>query len=166
MQSPLTQQRPRLYVHWPARFLRLLCLLGLAWVQSGCMRPGSSEGSDDSHEEHFPAHWPASIFNAADRLKQLATSDALEPKNENITVETEWLDLIRWLPELAADSDLTQAQFYEIDGWVTRSLPMLESQYQQGKNLKQLVETEGLLPRIEALVETCRLEQQRLESIK
>ena len=59
-------------------------------------------------EHHTPAHKPADFPAAVDRLLALHSeiSSGVHRESAQIDVFTEFQDLVRWLPELAADSDL------------------------------------------------------------
>ena len=84
--------------------------------------------------------------------------------NPEITVEREFIDLIRWLPELAADSELSEKDFNRIDAWSTKTVLLLEEQVTNGKKLKDLVELDGLISNVEMLADVCRLELDRTRS--
>jgi hypothetical protein len=87
----------------------LLCLV-LA-TMSGCHTATESTAEDEHLEHHVPDHKPASLVVAWDQLKV-----RLGHLRSDSTAEefTELRDIINWLPELAADSDLKRSQWDEI----------------------------------------------------
>ena len=90
----------------------LICALTL----SGCGSPGESH--EDEHLEHFvPAHKPSTYADLVDQLAlrapQLAAGDQpVDGSDErHATTMQEFSDIIGWIPELAADSELMRADF-------------------------------------------------------
>ncbi|MGP0066803.1 MAG: hypothetical protein ACLQGP_24835 [Isosphaeraceae bacterium] len=104
------------------------CLLGLA----GC-RGGHSPGqAEDGHEDHvghvIPAHKPKAFPQAVHRLRELndqfihdvgagQAGSSLDEKTLHIA-----LDIANWLPEIAADSDMPEPQWDEVNA---RSAPIV-----------------------------------------
>jgi hypothetical protein len=80
-----------------------LCLLVVA--VGGCQTTNREEA-----EHHTPAHKPADFPAAVDRL--LALHDEIARNGtraaDQLDVFTESFDIARWLPELAADSDMEE----------------------------------------------------------
>lgn len=76
---------------------------------------GCVEGRSSTHElEHaVPAHWPSSLTDAAEkieaRLKTIHGEDA-----EAIQSRSELLEIISWLPEVAADTTLREPDWNSI----------------------------------------------------
>jgi hypothetical protein len=88
-------------------------------------------GDKNAHEpvEHFvPDHWPADLRDAADKLAQRASALAGpsgDPSGETAgepqadapvaapaaRVEKELRDIVGWVPEIAADTPLTEAEW-------------------------------------------------------
>lgn len=81
----------------------LLMLIGLAAVLTGCK--ASLEGSHPEH--HAPAHKPKSFAKAVDQLelRDPFRSPGSEQSGRSAQ-QAELLDIVRWLPELAAETDL------------------------------------------------------------
>ena len=75
------------------------CLLGLL-VCFGCdSKSGSTDGASDQEHEHFPAHWPESIFRDSQRIDGIladpvATSVGLETESPTLTSVAELADLV------------------------------------------------------------------------
>jgi hypothetical protein len=92
-------------------------LLLASLLVAGCTRAerSSEPGADpESHEAHFPAHWPGNYPAAIDRLEVLLfDSDAELPGRISRWQEVD--DLIGWLPELAADSDLDEQEWNRLE---------------------------------------------------
>ena len=87
----------------------------------GCQQPGTQE--EEAH--HIPEHLPADFDQALTRIEQLAVhltdGVALEQKPVEVDVSTELRDVVRWLPELAAQSDLNEDDWNAVDA-ATREL--------------------------------------------
>ena len=111
------------------RLLPMLVVLALA-AGGGCHR--------DAHEEpehHVPAHRPADYPTAVARLEELhrkflageLAGTAMEPAGtatepagtarEAVAIDPfdEFHDVARWLPELAGDSDLAEAEWVRVE---------------------------------------------------
>lgn len=77
-------------------------------------RPSDLGSDPPSKEAHFPAHWPGNFPTAIERLEVLLF-DAQAELPMRISRWEEVNDLIGWLPELAADSDLNEPEWNRID---------------------------------------------------
>jgi hypothetical protein len=97
-----------------------VCLL--AWA--GC-RPSPSPGNRDDQEDHaghaIPAHKPKNFPNAVHRLRELnrtieanlaagKTGSQIDERTVPIA-----LDIANWLPEIAADSDMPEKAWNEVN---------------------------------------------------
>lgn len=87
----------------------LLCLL-LA-TMPGCHTAAESTAEDEHLEHHIPGYKPASLVAAWDQLKVRLGHLRSDATTEEFT---ELRDIVNWLPELAADSDLKRSQWDEI----------------------------------------------------
>jgi hypothetical protein len=102
----------------------LMAFVGLAVAISGC---GSSdehakdEHSEDEHLEHFvPAHKPADYAAMVEQLEKrigqqppssAVSGDGASAADRSVTARQELIDIIGWIPELAADSELRKQEF-------------------------------------------------------
>lgn len=90
------------------RMVKFLVLMGLTAVLAGC----NASPPDDHLEHHVPAHKPGSFAKA---VEQLEIRDPSQPSGREpadpAAQQAEWLDIIRWLPELAAETDLRRADW-------------------------------------------------------
>lgn len=111
--------------------------------------------------EHFPVHWPENIFAATARLVAMNAGSGDVSMKEGIPLEKELIDLLRWLPTLAADSDLKEDAFNKIDAWSARFVPALKIQIKQGRNFNELFATDGLSTAISELKLMVDLESER-----
>ncbi len=75
---------------------------------------GCNESQESLHElDHVvPAHWPSSLQDAAEKIEQRVTS--VKASTSPPTVREELQDLIEWAPEIAADTDMSEAQWLPI----------------------------------------------------
>lgn len=100
-----------------ARVASALCCLALlaSPCVQGCTRDGSEE---DEHLEHvIPLHKPASY---ADMVAQLDMRWIRLQNNADEQQLAELGDIVEWLPELAADSDLNRAQWEQVQSLSTK----------------------------------------------
>jgi hypothetical protein len=163
------------------------CLLGLL-VCFGCdSKSGSTDGVSDQEHEHFPAHWPESIFRASQSIDGIlaapgtmpvdatsvgATSVGSETGTPTLTSVAELADLVGWLPILAADSDLGREDFSRIDAWSAQwTEPLrkhaLGSGVQAGNGtLEGFGQVDGLREMAKGLSEICRSEQARIDELQ
>ena len=98
--------------------LQWMAWVGLSLVIVGC---GSSDDHhEDEHLEHFvPAHKPADYSALVEQLeKRIAQQSQPSGSGEgsaeaaqSATARQELIDIIGWIPELAADSELRKQEF-------------------------------------------------------
>lgn len=145
----------------------------LSFCLLGCQP--SADVSDQEHDshEHFPPHWPHTIFKASDRLSELigepdveSSANGTTPSQDNdpamhIAARQEFIDLIGWLPILAADSDLDRATFDRIDAASSK----LQSRWQksQPQDMPTLVKDPDAREIVAWLADVCRQEQSRMQ---
>jgi hypothetical protein len=163
------------------------CLLGLL-VGFGCdSKSGSTSGVSDQEHEHFPAHWPESIFRASQRIDGIlaapgtmpvdatsvgATSIGSETGTPTLTSIVELADLVGWLPILAADSDLGREDFSRIDAWAAQwTEPLRKHALGSGAlagngTLEGFGQVDGLREMAKGLSEICRSEQARIDELQ
>lgn len=153
------------------------CLLGLL-VCFGCdSKSGSTDGVSDQEHEHFPAHWPESIFRASQRIDGIladpvAMSVGLETESPTLTPVAELADLVGWLPILAADSDLGREDFSRIDAWSAQwTEPLRKHALGSGAlagngTLEGFGQVDGLREMAKGLSEICRNEQARIDELQ
>lgn len=158
------------------------CLLGLL-VCFGCnSNSGSMDGASDQEHEHFPAHWPESIFRASQRIDGIlaepgatsagATSAGLKTGAPTLSSVAELADLVGWLPILAADSDLGREDFSRIDAWSAQwTEPLRKHALGSGAlagngTLEGFGQVDGLREMAKGLSEICRIEQARIDELQ
>lgn len=128
----------------------VLALLPFLLLLAGCY----TAPMEEEEEEHFPPHWPVTVFDASKRLKHIVDSDgAVEPKATSI--EREFVDLIIWLPELVADSDMTKTEFDEIDNWASKLASEGEMLLSKDAKIPELLRMNGLQESMSALHKLC-----------
>jgi hypothetical protein len=88
----------------------LVCLL-----LTGC---GAEKESLFEEEHDLPAHWPSGLADAANKIDQRLSQlrVAMESKHASAgheldQSESELRDLVEWIPEVAADTDLNETQW-------------------------------------------------------
>ncbi len=137
---------------------------------AACNRMSATNGkaatgaaSEEEHD-HFPAHWPSTIFLASERLAAFQKSPSNGSLYDGVSRDQELIDLVRWLPDLAADSDLDEATFNKIDSWSRDYLQKLEAKRNEGAKLEKLLAIEGLSQMIVELQDIVQKEAARITS--
>lgn len=104
------------------QFNLLFLLLSVLLLTSTACRKESAVGDDDhDHSEHeadhhFPDHHPRQFHAAVRRLETIdreSKGEAKRPKFE-VSPATELADIGRWLPMLAADTDMPEAEWNQV----------------------------------------------------
>jgi hypothetical protein len=96
-----------------------IALISCVFTLSGCGSSAESHEDEhhDEHLEHFvPSHKPKTFTELVDQLALRATTlnEAGQPDDGDkarATALQEFSDIIGWIPELAADSELMRADF-------------------------------------------------------
>ena len=139
--------------------MRTLALLLLTGLLAGC---GEGENQKTSHFEHdheMPDHWPNDLADSAlkirDRLRMYQHFPDLRPE-----MTSQIIDIVSWVPEIAADTDLTEADWIPIDQQVQSLSQRLAQQeimdndnQQLAKQLCDLIEQSAALLKEDAIAE-------------
>jgi hypothetical protein len=111
----------------------LLCCIGCV----GCTAEEEQGQSSHFEHDHFvPDHWPESLADASNKLRERARLiGSAEDATEISRRRGELADLVGWAPEIAADTDLGEANWLPIyerceawrqslrrEGWSDRNL--------------------------------------------
>jgi len=86
----------------------------------GCSQSGDEMAVDaarstyEQHDHERPAHKPSNLSDAVDELTRRFARLRAPSARDTTTELNEWRDIVRWLPELAADSDLPKAQWDQL----------------------------------------------------
>lgn len=104
--------RPRVFVLGAA----FACLLALGGCNPSAPTSNAPDGAVDYQSSHgIAAHRPDSLATAVTQLS--ARRDALlaaSPPTDIATALRELKEIVRWLPELAGDSDLRRADWEQV----------------------------------------------------
>ena len=97
--------------HWIACFVVLTAVIGC----------GSQDGHhEDEHLEHFvPAHKPGNFTALVEQLEKRIDQQSQTPgsdegaaaEDQSATERQELIDILGWIPELAADSEMRKQEF-------------------------------------------------------
>ncbi len=97
-------------MRWLSVALLLLCLVG-------CGGASTAQHDDDEEHHHIPAHRPRDLAAAVVQLEErpAALLKAIDSKDGNVeTLFSELRDIVRWVPEIAADSDMKKQPWDEV----------------------------------------------------
>lgn len=116
-----------------------LLFLGLVFAVTGCggLVTGSpEEHHDEEHlEHHVPAHRPAGFTEAVDQIEQRfqAIRSGGHVPDESLS---ELSDILSWLPEIAADSDMRRKDWEQVDALSSQMLQSLTAWQSAGSHVE------------------------------
>ncbi|MFO0012211.1 MAG: hypothetical protein ACK553_05675 [Planctomycetota bacterium] len=142
-------------------------LLAIGWsigVLTGVPGCQPAAHPDAEEHEHFPPHWPESIFQASKRLSEFVERTDPTSSTHRIPPHQELIDLVGWLPILAADSELDRATFDRIDAASARIMARWQ-RTPPPQDPKALVSEPDVQEMIAWLTEVCRQEQARIDQL-
>lgn len=89
-------------------------LLGCSLLAVGCFGPADSDAQAPQH--HVPDHWPADLLDARAKLLDLAEvlGNASTSPQQAEVARQQLRDIVGWLPEVAGDTALSEAQWLPI----------------------------------------------------
>lgn len=144
------QRTRRAFVSGATRGLPLLAAVLLLLNCGGCGADGE-HAEDDHHMEHFvPAHKPPSFAEGVAELTERCSHLKYHIGEQSEIVEqelTELVDIIGWIPELAADSDLNETDWVHADSVSREMLAIHEAS-------AGVAGLEGLLADLTPLIES------------
>jgi len=131
------------------KYFRLpLCLLLLSLLV-GC---ATEKESEEEEAHHIPAHTPADFEKAVARIEiltnHLRDGSELVDKPLEVTPQEELRDLVRWLPKLAAESDLNETDWNVVD---QSTIAIIDRLWTPGKPTEDLFQDRTLLDQVASL---------------
>jgi hypothetical protein len=157
----------QIFTSLPAAIHRAALVAACLFVLAGCHRensPGDANGQGEDHAGHIiPAHKPKTFPDAVRRLRELNDQflqrgiggeggPSTEPKSLMIA-----LDIANWLPEIAADSDMPETPWNEVN---TRSARLV-ADYQElntgstDNARRELEQADAEIGNLEKLLRAC-----------
>ncbi|MFI4850459.1 MAG: hypothetical protein ACIAZJ_15235 [Gimesia chilikensis] len=109
--------------------ITVLCLSSLLGTfQAGCTQTGESTAEEDHLEHHIPEHKPKTYTETVKELDtRMRTLLNQSPASVNQEEKQQLEEIIDWIPELAADSELKHKDWDEVKQLSTE----LKSVFQQ-----------------------------------
>lgn len=92
---------------------RFLYIILLAVAVTGCGNQ-SVDGEYEQVEHFVPDHWPQDLLDASSKIDQRASQLSGQLTTDVLTIEKQLRDIVGWVPEVAADTDLTEQQWNPI----------------------------------------------------
>lgn len=145
------------------------------FVTASLLGCGESKKSLHEMDHVIPAHWPSDFTDAAgkisERLKLLRTdtvdAKTVDTKTDSSATHKELSDLVGWIPELAADTDLSESNWmklYEASEVARKKLldtKSIEADLVQDieKLCALLIESQGLIPQPAGVADASSVEQ-------
>ena len=138
------------------------CLFLLAGCQGG-NSPGGTREHEDEHAGHvIPAHKPKAFPAAVHRLRELNDQflrDGVAEKSTSPNGPTSLeiaLDIANWLPEIAADSDMPETPWNEVNTRSARLVADYQALFAGGTNARtELEQANAEIGNLEKLVLSC-----------
>lgn len=134
---------------FPIKYFRLTLSLLLLSLLTGC---AADKESEEEEAHHIPAHTPADLEKAIARIEiltnHLRDGSELADKPLEVTPQEELRDLVRWLPKLAAESDLNETDWNVVD---QSTLPIIDRLWMPGKLPQDLFQDRALLDQVAAI---------------
>lgn len=94
----------------PHRSGLVIASLALLFLSGCALRSSTDDGRLEHHAApHHPSSFPAAVDELDRRFSELSTKPPLDVARDKSAAEL--ADIVRWLPELAADSDLKRADW-------------------------------------------------------
>lgn len=94
------------------RFQTLGIVLSGILLAAGCDSEPSVKTSLFEHDHEVAEHWPDDFADSAVKLRQRLDRSNDEPAD---AVEAEIADIVSWVPEIAADTDLPEQDWIPLD---------------------------------------------------
>jgi len=117
--------------------MRTLALILLAAILAGC---GEGENQKTSHFEHdheMPDHWPNDLADSALKIRDRLSMHQRFPDLRS-EMTSQIIDIVSWVPEIAADTDLTEEEWIPIDQQVQSLSKRLAQQENMDNDHQQL----------------------------
>lgn len=92
------------------RICIVLCFIGSLLV--GCVNDGESKTSHFEHDHEVAPHWPNDLADAAIKLRKRLDAPI---SNQSKQVAREIADIVSWVPEIAADTNLSEQDWIPLD---------------------------------------------------
>jgi len=100
-------------------YLLLLCSSLL-----GCSTEVTQKKSHYDHDHEIPDHWPRDLSDASLKIRDRVRFCDLAPRSEGEMI-VQLTELVSWVPEIAADTDLSEQAWIVIDYRVQTVQPII-----------------------------------------
>ncbi len=121
-------------------FVSNLVLILLVLITNGCTSESTSvKKREDKREHHIPPHKPASLLDSIPALKNRIREIEENASNISDIQVSEFKEIIDWIPELAADSDLNHKDWNEVNELshkIKKIFSEIENQLNQNKEVQ------------------------------
>jgi hypothetical protein len=92
------------------RICIVLCFLGS--LVAGCAHDGETKTSHFEDDHEVAPHWPNDLADAAIKLRKRLDAPI---SNQSKQVAREIADIVSWVPEIAADTNLSEEDWIPLD---------------------------------------------------
>jgi PBP1b-binding outer membrane lipoprotein LpoB len=81
---------------------------------AGCVGEDGTKTSHFEHDHEIAPHWPSDLADAAAKIRErLEASEKALPQSEQLAIEI--ADIVSWVPEIAADTNLSEQDWVPLD---------------------------------------------------
>ena len=90
----------------------------------GCTTEVTQKKSHFEHDHELPDHWPRDLSDASLKIRDRVRFCELAPSSEDEMIN-QLTELVSWVPEIAADTDLSEQAWIPIDQRVQTVQPII-----------------------------------------
>ncbi|WP_182865128.1 hypothetical protein [Stieleria mannarensis] len=92
----------------------LVLLLAMTAIFGGCTSEDAPKASHFEHDHEVAPHWPAGLADAVAKIRH-RLDDTGSNAGEIQRQRDQLVDIVNWIPEIAADTDLSEQAWIPID---------------------------------------------------
>lgn len=88
------------------------CAIWIPWLLIALIGCGAEKESLHEEDHEVPSHWPMDFSDAVSKMEQRVGT--LSSANRSSEIQTELMEIVGWVPEIAADTELSEEAWIPI----------------------------------------------------